>query len=52
MENFFKHITWKNILRALFIIALMIISLYWGLIGFGFITLFIATISIFDFDWE
>ena len=52
MKDFFKHITWKNSLRALFIIALILISFYWGLIGFGAITLFIAIVSLFEFDWE
>ena len=52
MEEFIKHITIKNVLRALVIIFLIILSFILGIMGIGLIPLFIAIISIFDFDWE
>ena len=47
-----KHITKKNIIRALFILFLLYWSYRWGFIGAIIMPLPLAIICMFNFKWE
>ena len=47
-----KHITKKNIIRALFILFLLYWSYRWGFIGAMIMPLPLAIICMFNFKWE